>query len=85
MFISPLVSILESAMVVQLWQEFCNKHQVIESCVPLFDTAWESGSIGAWKEFGEAHLAQLEYQLMAIAVKQFPNDLLNEEGVPHRK
>lgn len=43
--------------------------------------AWEAQDIGPWSEYGGTTLAFLEYQLIGLASKAFPHDLLNEEGV----
>jgi hypothetical protein len=50
---------------------------------PLFFwiKAWEKGSVGIWKEFGETSLTFLEYLLIGVASDLYPDDLLNEEGV----
>ena len=43
--------------------------------------AWEKGTTGIWKEFGQTSLTFLEYLLIGIASDLFPNDILNDEGV----
>ena len=47
--------------------------------VKFWCKAWKSSDIGIWKEFGEANLTFLEYQLIGVASSLFPDDLLNKE------
>ena len=42
--------------------------------------AWESGSIGLWKQFGPTSLTFLEYQLIGVSTAIFPKEVLNKEG-----
>jgi hypothetical protein len=42
---------------------------------------WKKGNIGIWKEFGEISLTFLEYLLIGVASKLFPNETLNQEGI----
>lgn len=42
--------------------------------------AWESGSIGLWKQFGPTSLTFLEYQLIGVATSVYPDVVLNKEG-----
>lgn len=43
--------------------------------------AWSGKSNGIWKEYGETSLTFLEYLLIGVASKLFPDTLLNLEGV----
>lgn len=43
--------------------------------------AWSNDDIGLWNEFGKTSLTFLEYQMIGVCSKLFPDDLLNFEGV----
>lgn len=43
--------------------------------------AWNNSDIGLWQDFGKTSLTFLEYQMIGVCSKLFPNDLLNFEGV----
>lgn len=43
--------------------------------------AWNNNDIGLWEDFGKTSLTFLEYQMIGVCSKLFPNDLLNFEGV----
>ena len=43
--------------------------------------SWSNKEIGLWEEFGQTSLTFLEYQMIGVCSKLFPNDLLNIEGV----
>ena len=49
--------------------------------VKFWIKAWRSDDIGIWEELGSTNLTFLEYLLIGVASKLFPNDLLNSEGV----
>jgi hypothetical protein len=43
--------------------------------------AWSGNEAGPWLEYGATSLTFLEYQLIGVASKAFPEHLLNREGV----
>lgn len=68
----------------QLFVSFPDSQPVLKQPVYFWMTAWKTGSVGAWKDFGITCLTALEYQLIAIASNVFSDVLLNAEGVNRR-
>lgn len=64
-----------------LFEDYPSKSPRLRLPVYFWIIAWERGNIGIWEEFGETSLTFLEYLLIGVASRLFPNDLLNQEGV----
>ena len=53
---------------------------ILKEKIYFWMQAWESGSIGLWKQFGSTSLTFLEYQLIGVATSIYPDQVLNKEG-----
>ena len=68
-----------------LFENYPTKTPKLKFPVKFWIKAWQSGEIGIWKEFGATNLTFLEYLLIGVASKLFPDELLNSEGVNRSK
>lgn len=64
-----------------LFEDYPTTQPVLKDDVYFWIHAWETGSLGIFKEFGSTPLTALEYQLISVAATLFPKSLLNQEGV----
>jgi len=56
-------------------------HPQLKTNIYFWIKAWSNDDIGLWNEFGKTSLTFLEYQMIGVCSKLFPDDLLNFEGV----
>ncbi|GAA4717669.1 hypothetical protein [Brevibacillus fulvus] len=64
-----------------MFNEFPSDKPQLKKEVYFWTTAWKTGDVGVWKEFGATSLTFLEYLLIGLASDIFPDFLLNTEGV----
>jgi len=64
-----------------LFEDYPSESPRLRFPVYFWIHAWEKGNVGVWEEFGEISLTFLEYLLIGVASRLFPNDTLNQEGV----
>ncbi len=64
-----------------LFEDYPSESPRLRFPVYFWIHAWEKKNIGIWEEFGEISLTFLEYLLIGVASKLFPNDMLNQEGI----
>jgi len=64
-----------------VFKETKTNHPQLKTNIYFWIKAWSNKDIGLWNEFGKTSLTFLEYQMIGVCSKLFPNDLLNFEGV----
>jgi hypothetical protein len=64
-----------------LFEDYPSKSPRLRFPVYFWIHAWKKGKMGIWEEFGETSLTFLEYLLIGVASRLFPNDMLNQEGI----
>jgi hypothetical protein len=64
-----------------LFVEFPSHQPVLQKPVYFWAKAWKPENLGVFEELGQTSLANLEYELIGVAGRVFPN-LLNYEGRP---